>query len=196
MHSFWCLIKTLFCDRDPGNISCWFWSLSFTFLSTQFKPRQRWYFFLHWFSRCFKFSMLYEEKTWEWGKKRCVSHGEQLQKGTGGEGVHLCRPNDFHTSWALALYPLYCCTSPFPPLCFRNFILFPRGEGSVCPITFPFHSCTVAFIIPYPSTVCFIPEFYNPHLRGALFSFHHFFSIRGVVCLYVFIHYSFSLISR
>lgn len=50
----------------------------------------------------------------ERGKKRCVSHGEQLQKESRGEGGHLCRPKVFHTSWALALHPLYRCTSPFP----------------------------------------------------------------------------------
>lgn len=95
----------------------------------------------------------------------------------------------------LSSIPSIAALLPSPPLCFSNFILFPCVKGSLCPITFPFHSHTVAFIIPYPSTVCFISEFYNPHLQGALFSFHRF-SIRGVVYLYVFIHSSFSRISR
>lgn len=88
----------------------------------------------------------------------------------------------------LGLLPSTPCIAAHLPslsLCFRNFILFSCGKGSVRPVTFPFHSHTVAFIIPYPSTACFIFEFYNPHLQGSLFSFHHFFSVRGDVCLCV-----------
>lgn len=40
---------------------------------------------------------------------------------------------------------------------------------ALCPITFPLLSHTVDFIIPYPSIVSFISEFYSPHLQGAYF---------------------------
>lgn len=90
-------------DRDPGNpyfecvlyISLYsVWAMAMVILMAPLVFKM------------FQIQHIIWGKDWEQGKKRCMSHEEQLQKGTGGEGEHLWRPNVSHISWALTFHPL------------------------------------------------------------------------------------------
>lgn len=102
------------------------------------------------------FQIQYEEKTPRGAKKRCVSHGEQLPKGT--EGEHLCRPNMFHTSWALGLHPLYSCTSPFTPSVLQE--LHPLPLWQVLCISYP-----ILFSLPYSSSHYYLSQHCLFHIQ-------------------------------
>lgn len=138
-----------------------------------FESWQQWYLCLHWFSRCFKFSMLYGEKTPRERKKE-TCHNEQLQEGMGERCLTLqvkCISHilSFFIALLCILFPDSTSgTSDQPP---------PLWQGLCMSVTFPFHSHTAAFVIPCPSdslSMCFVSQFYNPHLQGVLFSLHQF----------------------
>lgn len=123
-----------FSDRDPGNISCWFWSLTVGFLSAQLEPWQPWYFWLCWISTCFKFRMLFGKRTSRGRQKEvCLSWWTTSKRGER-EG-YLCRPNALHTSWALGFHPCYHDPSQFPGSLLQEyqFGFLLCGKGTLCP---------------------------------------------------------------
>lgn len=124
-----------FSDRDPGNISCWFWSLTVGFVSAQLELWQPRHFWLCWISRCFKLHMLFGERTSRGRQKEmCVSWWTTSKRGEG-EGC-LCRPNALHTSWGLGFRPCYHGPSQFLDSLLQQyqFGLLPCAKGILCPI--------------------------------------------------------------
>lgn len=113
--------------------------------------------------------MLYKEKTPRKRQKEiCESWGPTTKGNWGRRRTSLqakcvSHPLSFCPPSPILLHISLPCLSASGTSCF--FLV----TKALCPITFPFLSHTVDFIIPYPSIVSFISEFYSPHLQGAYF---------------------------
>ena len=112
------------------------------------------YFWLCWFSRCVKFSMLYEEKTLREKQKEMCESWEANTKRNWGRG---------RTSLQAKCVSHTLSSCPPSPVLWRVFLphlsasgtsnhLLPLWQGLCRSYHIPFSYPSVAFIIPYPST--------------------------------------------